>query len=38
MGEIRMFDCYWSLGQFAEALPWHERAVAAKEKSNVHGA
>ena len=29
--------CYSSLGQFAEALPWFERAVAAKEKGDVHG-
>jgi len=32
-----MGDCYWSLGQLAEALPWYERAVAAKEKGDVHG-
>jgi tetratricopeptide (TPR) repeat protein len=25
------------LGQFAKALPWFERAVAAKEKGDVHG-
>lgn len=25
------------LGQFAEALPWLERAVAAKEKGDVYG-
>ena len=30
-------DCYSSQGQFAEALPWFERAVAAKEKGDVHG-
>jgi tetratricopeptide (TPR) repeat protein len=30
-------DCYSSLGKFAEALPWYERAVAAAEKGDVHG-
>ena len=25
------------LGKFVEALPWFERAVAAKEKGDVHG-
>ena len=32
-----MGDCYTSQGKFAEALPWFERAVAAKEKGDVHG-
>jgi tetratricopeptide (TPR) repeat protein len=38
-------DCAWhevgeavvELGQFAQALPWFERAVAAKEQGDVHG-
>jgi len=30
-------DCYSSQGKFAEALPWFDRAVAAKEKGDVHG-
>jgi hypothetical protein len=29
--------CLSSVGQDAEALPWYERAVAAKEKGDVHG-
>jgi tetratricopeptide (TPR) repeat protein len=29
--------CYARQGQFAEALPWFERAVAAAEKGDVHG-
>ncbi len=30
-------SCYSSVGQFAEALPWFERAVATAEKGDVHG-
>jgi hypothetical protein len=30
-------DCHASRGQFTEALSWLERAVAAKEKDDVHG-
>ena len=30
-------DCYARQGQHTEALPWFERAVAAKEKGDVHG-
>jgi len=29
--------CYSSLGKFEEARAWFERAVAAKEKGDVHG-
>ncbi|MBI2906367.1 MAG: tetratricopeptide repeat protein [Chloroflexi bacterium] len=29
--------CLASLGKFAEALPWYERAVAASEKGDIHG-
>ncbi len=29
--------CYASVGKFAEALPWFDRAVAAAEKGDVHG-
>ena len=29
--------CYSRPGKFAEALPWFERAIAAKEKGDVHG-
>jgi hypothetical protein len=29
--------CLSSLGQHAEAKPWFERAVVAKEKGDVHG-
>ena len=30
-------DCLSSTGQYAEARPWFERAVAAKGKGDVHG-
>jgi tetratricopeptide (TPR) repeat protein len=29
--------CYFNQGEFAKALPWFERAVAASEKGDVHG-
>ena len=32
-----MGDCYASQGQYAEVLPWFERAVARAEKGDVHG-
>jgi hypothetical protein len=30
-------SCYSKQGQFDDALPWFERAVAAKEKGDVYG-
>jgi tetratricopeptide (TPR) repeat protein len=30
-------DCYASRDQLEQALPWYERAVAAKEQGDVHG-
>jgi hypothetical protein len=30
-------DCHFTLGKFVDALPWFERAVAAKEQGDVHG-
>jgi len=29
--------CYSRVGRFEKALPWLERAVAAKDKGDVHG-
>jgi len=29
--------CHSSQGKFAQALPWFERAVAARRKGDVHG-
>ena len=33
----KLGDCLSSAGQYAEARPWYERAVAEKEKGDVYG-
>jgi hypothetical protein len=33
----RVGDCHASQGQFAEALSWFERAIAAKQQGDLHG-